>query len=69
MTKKAKVFYILSIIFLAIAVIGGGMGVTGFFMKTPNSPVIQLIGVITLVCGYGISALFDFLSRRFSKKK
>ena len=66
MTKRNKILYILSIIFLGIAFIGGAVAVTGFFLK---SPVAQLVGVIILTVAYIASAVLDFMSRRAAKKE
>ena len=69
MNKKDKLLYILSIVFLAISVVGGGIAVTGFFLKGPNSPILQLVGVIILLISYAVSAVLDFFSRKKVKKE
>lgn len=61
MTQRNKLLYILSIVFLGIAFIGGAVAVTGFFLK---SPITQLVGVIILGIAYLVSAVLDFISRR-----
>lgn len=66
MRQRDKVLYILSIIFLAIAVGGGAAAVTGFFLK--NS-MVQFVGAIIMIVAYACSAFLDFFSRRKGKNK
>ena len=66
MTEKTrKILYIISMIFLGIAVIGGGTAITGFFLKNAT---VQLVGVIILLISYATSAALDFVSRRRKQK-
>ena len=58
MTKVDKILYILSMIFVGLACLGGGVALAGFFFE---GSIIQLIGVIMLLVFYISSLVLDFI--------
>ena len=58
MYDKEKLIYIISLICLGLATIGGGMALVGFFF---DGSVIQLVGVLYVIVFYLTSVILDFV--------